>query len=358
MELRITDLLDDYRDDFAPVSLLPVPDNSVIKEVCMKRIRKKSIRPLRIAVVAAIIVILLAGTVLGISYAKSTILLEDAWNRQAEESFTQEQKDYVEVRSADIGESVTDKGVTITLESVTCTTDVVYLLFRYEFDPGMFDLNNINTCTDAFTSVRVENGEYSSERFDSSGSSEKQADAVLVKREYYFEDIPENANLGDGETIMYIEIPTVWVGYEEEVIPDVEGSWNFGFTLPEAESSPEVTADTKITFDCGTELNVSDISVNESGCSFVASADNYDYFFCDSMNAELVRAAEPVLLQITVEAKLEDGTVIPSSGANAGYDEELDAEVWKIMWSAPVDPSTVISLVFSDGIMEYLIDLQ
>ena len=67
---------------------------------------------------------------------------------------------------------------------------------------------------------------------------------------------------------------------------------------------------------------------------------------------------EPDLLQITVEAKLEDGTVIPSSGANAGYDEELDAEVWKIMWSAPVDPSTVISLVFSDGIIEYLIDLQ
>lgn len=66
MNIRITDLLDDYMDDTIPMAPLPVPKNRGIKEATMKRIKKQNYRPLRMVLIAAVIAVLMTGTVLGV----------------------------------------------------------------------------------------------------------------------------------------------------------------------------------------------------------------------------------------------------------------------------------------------------
>ena len=68
-----------------------------------------------------------------------------------------------------------------------------------------------------------------------------------------------------------------------------------------------------------------------------------------AVQAELARAAEPDVPFFTVEARLSDGTVIPTGGVGMTWDEGTDLDEWTIDWAAPVDPEEIAALVFSDG---------
>ncbi len=363
MNLRITDLLDDYMDENLYMDPAAVPNTTRIKEAAMKRInRKKMTRPVRVALIAAALVALLAGTVLGVMhYTRITDTMEETWNRQAETEMTSEHKEFIEARSADIGESVTDQGITVTIDSVTCTTDTVYTMIHYELDPEVYDTDKIVTCHASFPAIRVENDAYGTSSSYSGGAEGVQTDnGYLIKMNGSFSGLPEGARLNDGKTTMHIEVSEISLPmYGEEEDTSVTGTWNFAFLLPQTEAMEAQTSDEVLSFENGVTLELSDISVEESGCRFTVKTETDEYFFAaGGENAALARAAEPDLLAFTVDARMADGTTVPSNGGGMSYDEAADADMWHIDWAAPLDPEDVVSLIFSDGTTEVEVPLR
>lgn len=320
---------------------------------------KKHGKALRIGLIAAAIIVLLTGTVIGIYYTRVSSALEDNWNTRAETEMTQEQKDYVESLSANLGESVTEQGITITVDSVTCTADAAYVLMHYELDGELYDMDALRTCTSR-NMTTVSNEAFGSLNMSTGRSGgEKQEDGIWATYTVEFSDQPDGTVLNDGNSMMSIEISTVELWYDgEEKSREIEGSWNFEFTLPEGEDAEPVKVEQEMSFDCGVTLLVTDVEITESGCHFTVETDTDEYYFVDGATAELARAAQPELIQLTVDAELTDGTLVPCSGASMSMNEETLKDEWTIEWAAPLDPATVKSLVFSDGETEFTIELE
>lgn len=362
MNLRITDLLDDYMDEKLYLDPVPVPDTKRIKEAAMKKIKKqRNVRPLRIALIAAAVVLLLTGTVLAVMhYTRITDSMEEKWNEQASTEMTSEHKDFIEQRSASIGESVTDQGITVTIDSVTCTADAVNILYSVALDPVMYDLDSVENSADALSVKWVENEDYGTMRSSGGGGSGMLEEDGVVWREMRveFNDLPEGANLGDGKTTMHIKMNTFWMHSEEGKLPDVMGTWNFAFLLPQSEAAEAKTSDAVLNFDGGITLEISGINVTESGCGFTVVTDNNEYIFANNgEEAMMAAAAMPDAPIYTVEVKLADGTQVPSDGASMSHDE-TNGDQWKISWASPLEPSNVVSLIFSDGTTEIEVPLD
>lgn len=320
----------------------------------MKRMKKqRTVRPLRVALIAAAIVVLLTGTALAVvHYTRITDSMESNWNEWAETQMTEEHKDFIEARSAGIGESATDQGITVTIDSVTCTEDTVYLMIDYELDPELYDTENVMTCLNVMTNKYVENEDYGTSEGGSGGGHESG---------YYFtfEKLPEGARLNDGKTTMHMEMSEIVLLTKDNTEPHVTGTWNFAFLLPESETVEENTSDVVLNFDSGIAMELSGISVKETGCKFsvVTEADNY-LFSAGGENAELARAAEPDMMVFTVDVVMADGTKVPSSGSSMDTYEGSNVDEWTIEWSAPLKPADVVSLIFSDGTTEIEVPLQ
>lgn len=325
-----------------------------------KFMKKNHKRPLKMALIAAAIIVLLTGTVVGMYYTRITATMEDTWNTRAETEMTQEQKDFVEAHSADIGESVTDQGITVTIDSVTCAEDTVYLMISYGLDETMYDLSKVVDCNDHFSNVYVENDTFGTVESSGGGGSGEFKDSIYWTNGHIeFRDLPDDANLSDGATVLNYEMSQILImvdGEEEPVF--VEGTWNFSFELPEHETSDSVVVEQEMTFDCGVTLLVREIAVSEDCVSFTVETETDEYYFVDSEMAELARAAEPDLLQFTVDAELEDGTVVPCTGGHMTLNEETGLDEWSISWAAPLDPETVKCLIFGDGNSAIWVDVK
>lgn len=305
MNLRITDLLDEYMGDGIPMDPVPVPNLRRIKEAAMKQTDQthKTIRPLRITLIAAAVIVLLTGTVLGvIHYAGITDSLEERWETFGSEDMTQAQKDFIEERSISVGESVTDQGITVTVDSLTCTTDTVYMLYTIALDPAKYDVENITSILDWLSPISVENPEYGVIRSVGGGGNGDIAENGVEKWEtrIRFSDLPEGANLGDGKTTLHMDITEIDYGKDDgtgmkEADGQVQGDWSFSILLPKLEaietkkSDAIINFDTTLEFENGIVLELCDIRVNESECAFSVRTDSEDYIFVggDGIQAQL-----------------------------------------------------------------------
>lgn len=369
MNLKITDLLDTYWDENIPMDSVPVPSTKRIKEAAMKKVNggKKNLRPLRIALIAAAIMILLTGTVLGImQYTRMTESLEDRWETFGSAEMTTEQKDFIEERSADIGESVTDQGITVTVDSVTCTTNTVYVMIHYVMEPERYDSNTVNSCFDSGSVIYVENEDYgTSDQFSGGGGDRPQeGEGFWMEKQFTFDGLPEDANLGDGKTTMHIDMTEILYGKADEIGMKeadgaVHGNWSFAFLLPKSEKAEAKTSDAVLSFDTtlefenGITLELSEIELNETECSFSVKTDHEEYIFVggDGDQAMLARAAQPDVPCFTVFARMKDGGMV-YGGAGMNWDENTDIDRWTVEWATPVDPQSIDALIFSDGIIE------
>lgn len=358
MKLRVTELLDDYQDVDLPLDPVPVPEFRRIKEVTMKRIESKRHRPLRMLLIAAAIVALLAGTaVAAIYYTNITNRMEANWNALGGSEMTQEQKDFVESKSASINESVTDNGVTVTIDSVTCAEDKVWVLYRIESD--VEDVRNTWRPTAYVTTA---GGEVIEATVRGGSGSLDENGSRIFQQTYEFPNLPENVSLTDGTTTMTVEITELYAlpeaGQEDEGAVFVEGQWIFSFLLPESETAASVSADATLNFESGVVLTLHGIAVSESGCSFSVEANSDEYSFVESNLLELVKAAEPELQHYAVTANLSTGGTASSGGVHMSYNEDTGEDDWSIEWSAPLDPAQVVSLVFTDGDTEQIVPVN
>lgn len=371
MNLRITDLLDEYREDNIPVDVTSVPDTERIKEITMKKINRnyKTIRPLRIVLIAAAITVLLTGMVLGVMhYSRITNSMEEKWNKAGSEEMAPEQKKFIEVRSAEIGESVTDQGVTVTIDSVTCTTDTVYLMIHYVLDPEQYDASNISVCADSGSVKYVENENYGTceEYTGGGGNTAGEDDGYWQEYHCTFRGLPEGASLADGNTTMHVEMSEIFfMTKDNSELPNAVGTWNFEFVLPQSVPATVKTSDTSLDFDTtlefenGITLGISDIKVHETGCSFLVATDNEEYIFVggDGDQAMLARAAQPDVPTFTMYANMADGSMV-YGGVNMEWEPDEDVDQWTLEWATPLDPGGVISLTFSDGVNEIEVPLN
>ena len=374
MKRKITDLLDEYMGDGIPMDPVPVPDLRRIKEAAMKKTDQghKPIRPLRIVLIAAAVIVLLTGTALGvIHYAGITDSLENRWETFGSEEMTQAQKDFIEERSISVGDSVTDQDITVTVDSLTCTTDTVYILYTIALDSTVYDIENITSILDWLSPISVENPEYGViDSVGGGGNGNPAKDGVETwETRIKFEDLPEGANLGDGNTTLHMNITEIVYGKDDgagmkEADGRIQGDWSFSILLPELEaietkeSDAVVSFDTTLEFENGIVLELCDIKVNESECAFLVRTDSEDYIFVggDGIQAQLARTAQPDVPTFVMYANMADGSMVYGA---AGMDYELgeDVDRWTLQWATPMDPKSIVSLTFSDGTTEIEVPL-
>ena len=114
----------------------------------------------------------------------------------------------------------------------------------------------------------------------------------------------------------------------------------------------------RFAFLCGIAFSVEQIQVTADDLRFELIAPSNDYVIVGTDQLELAKAAEPDAPFYSVEARLEDGTCVPTTGASMSLNEESGMDEWNVRWMAPVDPATVVSLVFTDGTAEQEIPLE
>lgn len=327
--------------------------------------KKKGKRVVRIVLAAAAIAVVLAGTALAVRlYTKSADRMEENWNREAQQPMTTAQKNFIEGKSADIGETVTAQGITMTVESVTCTDETVYAAIRLCVDPQQYS-GDVLELFPMVDTVTAENTQWETplqgEMVSLTGDIQQEDGSIEEEWRIRFSELPEGQRLSSGETTMILEIAEVGVHFmvEGELQEQtVEGSWKLEMALPESDAAEPVSAQTDATFEGDLNFTVEQIRVTADDLRFELTAPSNDYVIVGTDQLELAKAAEPDAPFYSVEALLEDGTQVPTTGASMSLNAESGMDEWSIQWITPVDPESVVSLIFTDGTTEQEIPVE
>ena len=347
-----------------------IDENLVLdaQEVFMNE-NKKHLRPIRIAAIVAAAALLLSGTILAARhYTRAADKAEERWNEYAETEMTQEQKDYVDERSADVCETAEDQGITFTVESVTVSGSRVYVNALVTADKERYDFTRMS-CHPSLPVWTLENDSFGVIRSSTGGGGgEAMEDGTYTMQAELTFELPEGANPGDGKTVLKMSADTMYMYRLDEnglpIDPDdeanyqVEGSWNIAVPLPAVETAEGIAITDAGDLAENISAEISDVKITESGLDLSLRFLGAEYTLIGSDNIELARAAEPDTLFFTVEALTESGDRLPTRGASGTLDEETGIWNESVLWLAPVDPETVVSLVFSDGEAETVIDVE
>ncbi len=305
--------------------------------------KKNMSRTMRRVLIAAIIVILLVGSVFAVSKTKIGNYFSEIWTQRDGAEMTQTQQSYLENRSADIGEMVTVDGVSVTVDSVTCTTDTLYYVYTVDF-VGLADAFN-NAPQSEITAV-VDGQSYPgqwviADRLLNWEDGERCTLQSTVKF-----DLPEGTMLGNAAVSLSLDALPF-----DDFTKTFCGPWNFEFTLPECEEVKALTVEKTVEFDDGTVLTVSDISLSEGSVEFcfTSEADNVMLLSEDAGDIADMEAADPGVQFYVFAIYLADGTQVPISAGVAQYNEDMGRTECAFYLEIPVNPEEVVSLVFTDG---------
>ena len=327
--------------------------------------KKHGKRAVRIALIAAAAAALLAGTVVAAKlYTRSADRMEENWNRVAQQPMTTEQKNFIDEKSADVGETAVDQGITITAQSVTCTDDTAYISAVVRADQEQYSETYMEMFpVDATATVENPNWEEPlvCSHVGTSGNVMQDDGSRELEWRIEIPELPEGQRLSDGATVVTVEVNEVVFHYAADADPQeriVEGNWTLAVTLPESDATLPVDAQQNAEFTGDLNFTVERIQVTTDSVQFRLVAPSNDYVIVGTDMLELAKAAEPDAPFYSVEALLTDGTSVPTTGASMSYDEESGMDEWSIQWVAPIDPETVVALIFSDGTSQQKIPLE
>ncbi len=316
------------------------------KEVPMKQ-HKQISHPAKTILIAAAIVAALTGTALAVMhYTKSADALEHTWNDMASNEMAQSHKDAIEAKSADLGESVSDHGITITVDSVSVTNDTVYLLYTVATPNPDNLLSGILNETIQVTAS--DGNTYSAEAAVADRLVEDSDSGASYYRILSCE-LPDGVTLAHGQLTM--DISSLMLNDMEQE----EGTWNFSFTLPETEAVQNFDVDQTLHFSDNVTLEISNISVSESRITFDYTSNKPEVMILnsDAFTSGEVTAADPDVQQVyTFYVRLSDGTSVPVTGGRSIYDESRQVNACEFYWSVPIDLSALESITFFDGTTE------
>lgn len=315
-----------------------------------KEKRTGNLRPLRMGLIAAILIILLAGSVQALlRYNSSTDYFSDWWVNYLGTEMSTEQKDYVEQYGAVLGESVTDQGITITFDSVTCTDTHVNMMFLIQGDPELYPEESFNWSIELFQ-CEAENSAWGSSTYSSGvGNMLERAGEYWSVQSCDFLNLPDGARLNDGDTTLRMEITGVTSGTGTTV----KGNWVFSVELPDGAASVVRTAPDAVFASGDMTLAIRDITLTDGTLSMAVTksgASNSGYRITGAVNSiEQIRSAEPERLILSVEAQLSDGTIMFVGSGGMRLDQETMVDHWTFNWGAPLDVTEISAVFLSDG---------
>ena len=322
---------------------------------------KKRNHTMRIALIAAAVAVLLAGAVYAVyQYTRITDRMAARWENLGQTEMAEAEKEYVEDMSSEVGYRAEDQGIVITADSVTCTESTLYVLFHIEMDPEQYnpDKDYGHIAWGEGSTTYVENEEYGTAIVNGGGGMPEEGDGegYWSYRTYEF-DLPKGARLNDGKTVFHTEL-TLLRSISGSL--EVSGNWTFEFLLPEGKSpeAREVTVPNKtLTFSDGNTLEISEIEISENIISFCAATTKFTTsdgaVLLDQQMEEFPMLRDKMAYYL-VEGVQEDGTIVPTNAARYRDD---GSNQWEIHWAAPINPTTVSALRFSNGAEEIEIQL-
>ena len=327
--------------------------------------KKHGKKAVRIALIAAAAAALLAGTVVAARlYTRSADRMEENWNRVAQQPMTTEQKEFIDEKSADIGETAVDQGITIMAQSVTCTDDTAYISAVVQADQEQYSEPYMELFT-ADATATVENPNWEEpvvcSHIETNGGIVEDDGSRELEWRIELSKLPEGQRLNDGATVVTVEVNQVVFRYAADVEPQeqiIDGNWTLAVTLPESDATLPVDAQQNAEFTGDLNFTVEEIQVTADSLQFQLVAPSNDYVIVGTDMLELAKAAEPDSTFYSVEALLEDGTRVPTTGGSMSLNEESGMDEWSIRWVAPIDPETVVTLIFSDGTSQQEIPLE
>ena len=313
---------------------------------------KNTKRHLRSVLIAAVIIVLLAGSVFAVSKTKMGAFLEDIWLRRTGEEMMEDQQSYLENRSGDIGETVSCDGVSVTVESVTCAGDTMY--FAYTMVYGEL--------AESYTGIY--NGQITAEI----DSATYVGNWVIADRELG----GEAGNISTNQSVVKFELPegvslaqaAVCLTMDEIQFDDFSvtayGPWKFEFILPECDPVTEIETQEVLSFGDGAGMTVSDISLSDNSVEFcfVSEADNVMLLNGEAEDIANMKAADPGVEFYVFNVCMEDGTRVPIAEGLSRYVEETGKHACAFYLEVPVNPELVAALVFTDGETEQTISLK
>ena len=325
-----------------------IADDLVLEEteVPMKQ-HKRITHPAKIILITAAIAAALTGTALAVMhYTKSADALEHTWNDMASDEMAQSHKDTIEAKSADLGESVTDQGITITVDSVSVTNDTAYLFYTVALPRP--DAQGGEILRDTIQLTASDGNTYFPEAVVADRLVESSDSGASYYRILSCE-LPDGITLSHGQMTMDISSLTL------NDMEQVEGTWSFSFTLPEVETAQSYYLDQTLSFSQGIDLEISDLSISQSRITFDYACTKAEAMILDgdAFTAQEVNAADPDVQYIcTFQARLSDGTSVPVTGGSSVYRESRQVNECAFYWSVPIDLSMLEAIVFSDGTTE------
>jgi hypothetical protein len=327
--------------------------------------KKHGKKAVRIVLIAAAAAALLAGTVVAARlYTRSADRMEENWNRVAQQPMTTEQKDFIDEKSADVGETAEDQGITISVDAVTCTGNRIDLGVQYQVDSTQYSYQSIE-CFIGKMERYADNPDYGTRSLTSGDyTGGTTAEDGSYQQQWCIVDssFGEEDRLNDGNTTLRLEITEIGLHlYQDDgVMKDVEvtGSWNLTIPLPESDTTQPVDAQQNAEFTGDLNFTVEGIQVTADNLKFRLAAPSNDYVIVGTDMLELAKAAEPDAPIYSVEALLKDGTNVPTTGGAMSLNEESGMDEWSIQWVTPIDPKSVVALIFSDGTTQQEIPLE
>ena len=346
--MKLNDLMNYYEPD--PMPLENQAQQRILASARVPETKKPKGRLMRVGLIAAVLVVGLSMTVAAIvGYSKSTRQLEENWNDAGvidsqwnlEEGtiLSEAQLDYMEGRTVQLQQSVTDAGIKATLDSMTCMSHGVYIAAQYEMMPDCV-LDYVPEDVD----IRPEDINFYWSNSDYGQVMGQQA--MIGPREMDLEgwdSVPNDANLCDGKTVLEIEIRSLAVlnknGANEE-LAQIPGAWNFTIEIPALDVEPEYTVNAAPLEDAF-GVTGAEFQITSTGCRL-----NMPDAFHLTIRDNLGKQDDEETTGLVMDFYLKDGTKIPNFGAG-GFVENGRMET-VIGWT-PLDPTTLDHVVITDG---------
>lgn len=354
--MKLSDILSYYRpkevplDEAAKGRIL----TGAMERIQQEREKKPRKRLWKAGLLTAALVAALSITATAvIQYSRSTQLMQQEWDTAANttwkttanEAMSPEQSAYLEGRTVAVGQSATDQGLTVTMETMTVSNHSVtfglsyrvedgekfpYSLETYGVIPKFWDYNWVDP---AYGTVQ--------------GQRATVTDQGMLELNTWT-SLPDDQIICNGSTEVEIEFRAVYVisGHMDdaglgEKVAAIDGSWRFTISIPKLEPEPEYTVEARqLETAVGTD-NVS-ILVTSTGCSLVLPE---EYVLADPENA----AGEQ---EIAVEFSLKNGDTVPDFGS-VGWNHDGITE-YVIPWVA-LDPAELAELrIYRGGAVQSL----
>ena len=305
--------------------------------------KKSRKRPWKVGLLTAALVAVLSITAAAvIQYSRSTQLMQEEWNTAANtvwkttasEAMSPEQSAYLEGRTVTIGQSATDQGLTITMESMTVSNHSItfglsyrvenekkfpYSLEVYGVIPKSWDYSWMNP---AYGTVQ--------------GQRSTVTEQGMLELNTWT-SLPDDQIICDGSTEIEIEFQAVYIisGHVDDVglaekIAAIDGSWQFKVSVPKMTQEAEYTVESQQLEAAMGNSNVS-ILVTSTGCSLVLPE---AYVLTDPADAVGEK-------EVAVEFCLKNGDAVPDFGS-VGWNHDGITE-YVIPWVA-LDPTELAEL--------------